>query len=118
MATTTIEWKHITCAPFLDMTFIILPMFFYLNIKLFFKNWNIKKRSHICNGNRSTFQKSNIHIKILNIQWTMDYWILITISSTPYKTHEHGFLAYNVINPRPIHGWGSEKKKKVIKIFF
>lgn len=65
-----------------------------------------------------TFQKSNKHVKTLNIQWTMDYWILITIFLTPYKIHEHGFLSYNVINPRPIHGWGFEKKKKVIKIVF
>jgi hypothetical protein len=68
----------------------------------------------------SAFQKSNRHIKILNSQWTMDYWIMITDSLTPYKTHEHGFLSYNVINPRPIHSWGFKilKKKKVIKIFF
>jgi hypothetical protein len=58
----------------------------------------------------SAFQKNNRQIKILNIQWTMDYWILITISLTPYKTHEHGFLSYNVINPMPIHSCGFEKK--------
>jgi hypothetical protein len=63
----------------------------------------------------STFQKSNRDIKNLNIEWTMDYWILITISLTPYKTYEHGFLSNNVISPRPIHDWHFEKKKKVIK---
>jgi hypothetical protein len=40
------------------------------------------------------FQKEFKHIKILNSQWAMNFWILITIFITYYKTHEIYFAMY------------------------
>ncbi len=40
-----------------------------------------------------SFPKCKKYIKILNIPWTMDFWILMTIFETPYKTYEYELLS-------------------------
>jgi hypothetical protein len=44
------------------------------------------------------FQQFKKYINILNIQWAMDFWILITIFILPYRTYEYEFLFHNVFN--------------------
>jgi hypothetical protein len=40
-----------------------------------------------------TFPKCKRYFKILNTPSTMDFWILMTIFETPYKTYEYELLS-------------------------
>jgi hypothetical protein len=53
--------------------------------------------TQIMNANKVYILEWKKQIKILNIQWIMNFKILMIVSITPCKTHEYEFLSCNLL---------------------